>query len=323
MFSDTPSLGQIYQIDKFTFNDHDFNFESNEAFMSVNPDQVIVYACKDNSNNFYPWLLQLIGQSYDSSSTGYLNYFFKRHEDDVFKTHEFTRLTVQDGSIERKQDNLDQRLLESKPSLNTYISQLKTSASAAWYYVYKESYYSSSSVIQPYNLASYLQGDSDKKHKCGSGSVEHVVTSFSSSSETPKFEITFKGRQNKNTGEKNQEVTSIYHTDENKSKITQKGSPITTDLSGSGSSCKVNQAEQAVQSEGSGSNGSVGPGGTKVSKGVSEGGSETSSKGDSSPSSPSPAASQSSSSLPGIVCGAFIGFIALIGVGIFIYKRFG
>ncbi|KAK2194336.1 uncharacterized protein BdWA1_004200 [Babesia duncani] len=204
------SLVGLATLENLPFNDHDFTFESNEAFMSVNPNQVVVYACQIGSD-FHPWLLQLV----IDDNSNYRNYFFKLvKEDDVFKTHKFSSLTVPSGSgsIQHKQneDNLEAySSLNSDQSLKAYISQLQKSASAASGYVYKSYYGSSSSEIQPKNLASYL-GDSDKQHKyvSGSGSEEYSVTSFSSGSDSgsvPSFEITLKGRQTKKSGGSSEE----------------------------------------------------------------------------------------------------------------------
>ncbi|KAK2194565.1 uncharacterized protein BdWA1_003963 [Babesia duncani] len=63
---------------------------------------VFVYACKDVSNKFHPWLLQFVGQRNAS-----YNYFFKFDKDyNVFKNHQFTNLTVSSpgGSFELKED---------------------------------------------------------------------------------------------------------------------------------------------------------------------------------------------------------------------------
>ncbi|KAK2197999.1 hypothetical protein BdWA1_001003 [Babesia duncani] len=324
MFDSTPSLGLIYQIDTFTFNENDYQFECDKAFMNVNPSSVIVYACKEG-DTFKPWLLQLYGH-YSNVSC---NYFFKRDENNVFKNHQFESLTVpsgsgQSGSIEPKQDE------GTKSSLNDFTS-LKASglsdASAAKYYEFKESS-GRSSIIQPDNLASYLQGESDKIHKYVSGSEDYVVTSFSSGSgDNPKFEITFKGRQKNKSGSQEQEKTVTYYTDGSSSIINQKGQPSTTNLSGSGSSCQANQAKKAVVS--SGTDGGSGSGGSPQSQEASSQDSDETVAVEGSPGSTeagpagstgSPEKSQSSSNLPWIVGGTVIGSVGLIGTGILIYK---
>ncbi|KAK2194749.1 hypothetical protein BdWA1_002494 [Babesia duncani] len=224
------------QIVSFKFNEQEYKFECNVGFMyEFRFEQVVVYACKVDSDKLYPWLLQLIGLGSDlslildevaddqedqdeeededfdedlsSSVPTQSNYFFKLDEDGTWKNHMFTQsLEVQDesdesgGSIEPKQneDNLEAYpSLKSKPSLNTYIESLqKSGASAATYYVYKESYSSLASEIDPKNLASYL-GESDKKHTyvSVSASQDYEVSSFTkfSGGSVPKFEITLKG----------------------------------------------------------------------------------------------------------------------------------
>ncbi|KAK2197858.1 hypothetical protein BdWA1_000861 [Babesia duncani] len=335
MFDPTPDLGVIYQIDKFKLNTTDYRFECDKTFMSVNPSSVIVYACKVDSD-LKPWLLQLVVNDNDS---GYRNYFFKR-ENNLFKIHEFTQSLTDSsgGSIEHKENE------GTKSSLKTFTSLQSSGASAAKYYEFKPSGSSGSSIIQRYNLASYL-GESDKKHKNVSGSEEYSVISFSSGSdESHTFDITFKGRLKNKSGSQEQEKTSIFESSsENTSKLKPKGQPTSDIVSGSGSSCKAKQTEETVQSEGgsgpSGSNGPSGESGGSGSGGSGGGsgsneqpsgsqdsglqGSKEASSGTSeistSPSEPS-YQSKSSSNITGIVCGAVFGLVGLIGTGILIYK---
>ncbi|KAK2197208.1 hypothetical protein BdWA1_000207 [Babesia duncani] len=88
--------------------------------------------------------------------------------------------------------------------------------------------------------------------------------------------------------------------------------------SGSGSSCQATVTEQPTKSSPA-----VGTGGTKSPQSPQVSSEKPSSQpSSSSPSqdSPSPAASQSSSNLPAIVCSAVFGSGGLIGGGILIYK---
>ncbi|KAK2194748.1 hypothetical protein BdWA1_002493 [Babesia duncani] len=325
-------------IDSFKFNEVEYYPGCELKFMSVKADQVVVYACKDNSNKFHPWLLQLVV----NDNSGYRNYFFKREDGNVFKNHEFSNLTDSSGgSIEHKEDE------QAKSSLKTTFKEL-SSASAASYYEFTNSS-SSSSIIQRYNLASYL-GESDRKHTyvSGSESEEYVVTSFSSySGSNPNFEITFKYRKKTKSGG----MSVTYESkNENPSKISPKGEPSTGIVfgSGSGSSCQANQAVVSGGGSGPGSSG-----GSPQSQESSSQDSEGGSKGDSSPgssshqdssssgsgvsvqggeqasqevSSSSPGSSEKSKSSPnvyGIVCGAVFGSGGLIGGGILIYKCIG
>ncbi|KAK2197349.1 hypothetical protein BdWA1_000348 [Babesia duncani] len=103
IFSGSSQNFEVFQIDKIKFDNQDFTLESNKTFMSIDPSSIIVYSCQIGSNNFHPWLLQIYGtakgnsDSSDQSEEDYLNYFFKRDGNNVFKIHEFTEsLTAMD-----------------------------------------------------------------------------------------------------------------------------------------------------------------------------------------------------------------------------------
>ncbi|KAK2194787.1 uncharacterized protein BdWA1_003738 [Babesia duncani] len=270
-------------IDSFKFNEVEYYPGCKLKFMSVKAEQVVVYACKVDSN-FHPWLLQLLGYYYDSSSTGYRNYFFK-FDGNVFKIHKFEKLTVPSGgSIERKQneDNLEAySSLNSDQSLKAYISNLKSSGgSAATYYVYKSYYGSSSSEIEPDNLASYLQGESDKQHKYGSESVsqDYEVTSFSSySGSVPSFEITLKGKVIEQGGSSEESVT-YESSSVGSGQLKQTGSSQVFSLPSGGVSLPGSHQHSHVSS---------------------------------------------SPDIIGIVCGSLIGLGGSIGVGYFAYSHLG
>ncbi|KAK2197118.1 hypothetical protein BdWA1_000117 [Babesia duncani] len=311
----------IFRIDKFTLNQVEYKFESDKTFMYGRPYIVSVYACKGDEQKFKPWLLQVIGNYYDNSSNQiYRNYFFEFEDGKNWKNKTFISLNVPSGSgqlgkIELKEDTQAKNKLTKFKS----VSGL-SSASPASGYVYKESgSTSSSSVILPSQLASYL-GQSDKKNNHTHSDQSYTFTSVSSESvENISFAITIKRRPNKET-----EKTVIYELKSGSTSfLTQKGSTTTTNLSedgsGSGSSCNVTVTEQA-----GGSTESVG--GSESPQQVTQ---EASSQASEKPSpSPSPSSgtsekSQSSSNLPAIVCGAVFGSGGLIGGGILIYKCIG
>ncbi|KAK2195909.1 hypothetical protein BdWA1_002507 [Babesia duncani] len=347
----------IFRIDKFKLNQEECKFESDKTFMYGRPYIVSVYACKEDEKKFKPWLLQLVGYYYDNSSNQtYCNYFFKLEDGKNWKNESFISLNVpsgsSDGSIQPKQNE------EAKDTLKKTFKALQSSdVSLALGYEYKNSSGSTSS-IEPNKLPDYLsESDKNSGHSTGEWSQSYKFTSLSSGSvENISFEITIKRRPNKET-----ENTLIYELKKGStSQIKPKSSTTSTNLSGSGS-CKVTQSKEAVGSNGQGGStesggdekGSGGSSGEKKETGESggenENGSNPSHSQDSqdsglqstdtssdnpaseassgetekstSPSESSPAASKSSSNIPWILGGAVIGFIILIGVGIFIYKR--
>ncbi|KAK2197117.1 hypothetical protein BdWA1_000116 [Babesia duncani] len=334
MISGTNYTFRGFQIVKFNFNSEEYKFECNKEFMyKFRLENVTVYACKIGSD-LKPWLLQLYGYYYDSSSPGSsdspepvssgdvdpssslagltsFNYFFKR-DGKNWKSLTFANFTdKQYQKIGQDQGGED----------DEYISNLKKSGfSAASGYVSS----GSTSSIQPNKLPDYLS-ESDKKHTYVSGSVseEYSVSKFSSGTGSHKFEITLKGmfsgvdESSRSSGlSKSSNLKTVtYHTETEstatRTEIKLKSQPSADIVSGTETSCKATVTEQATESSPVGGTGglkspqppqiSSGPTGSKVS----------------------PIASKFSSNTTPIVCGALFGSGGLIGGGILIYKCIG
>ncbi|KAK2198005.1 hypothetical protein BdWA1_001010 [Babesia duncani] len=237
--------GHYYQIDKFTFNNEEHKFECDKTFMYGILAKVIVYACKDGSNNFHPWLLHLHAYYYGSSSTyTCLNYFFMPKGDGeggyVWKNHKFTRLTA----ISEKSGSIVGNEYEGVTNyLKSYFTDLKDSgAIGAWVYRYKKSSNDGNySYIQPNKLASYL-GQSDKRHQYSSDTKKNSVSSFLSYSDSnPSFEITFTGRQKRSGGTIHEKTVTFKSSTGDTSNLTKAGETTKqiVSTSGSGSSCQA------------------------------------------------------------------------------------
>ncbi|KAK2195375.1 hypothetical protein BdWA1_003051 [Babesia duncani] len=309
-FDKGPGLGLIYQIDKFKFNENDFNFECDKAFIYGTPANIIVYACKEG-DTFKPWLLQLVEYNYKSSGKTNLNYFFKPNEAGVWKNHEFGKLISSSGSFERKKDDLVEIQLGS-----TFKEFKSSGPSEAYYYEFIQS--GNSLEILPTELASYLSG-SDKIHK--NDSNEHSVTSFTGGRENHILEIIFKGMETgKNGGKQEKSVTYRSSTGDTFT-LTKTGESTAPLESAFGSSCRDKLGGEALGLSPAGGDGMEKNG--KKTNSASEASQKSTKERTGSTGSKDSGSSSSSSNISGIVCGTVLGFSTVIGAGIYIYKRIG